>query len=79
MTTEKMENYLGNHPYIGFAFSGFHIIGAIALELAQHEASVPLIVMQIFQILAWTAAALAGAFTCYGVWKTHHGKKGKKN
>jgi hypothetical protein len=79
MTTEKMENYLGNHPYVGFAFSGLHIMGAIVLEVTQHEASIPLFVMQLFQIGAWTAATLAGVFTCYGVWKTHHVKKSKKN
>jgi hypothetical protein len=35
-------------------------------------------VMQLFQIGAWSAAIATGAFTCYGVWRTHHGKKRKK-
>jgi hypothetical protein len=78
MTTERMENYLGNHPYIGFAFSGLHVLGAICLQVVQSDVSIPLYVMQLFQIGAWTAAMLAGVFTCYGVYKTHHGKKNKK-
>jgi hypothetical protein len=38
---------------------------------------IPVWVMQSFQIGAWSAAIFAGVFTCYGVYKTHHGKKKK--
>lgn len=68
--------YLGHHPYVGATVSIAHIAGAALLQVS--DAELPPIVMQLFQIGAWTAAMIAAAFTCYGVWKTHHNKKGKK-
>lgn len=78
MTIDRMENYLGNHPYVGFALSGAHVIGALMLQVTQNETHIPLVFMQLFQMGAWTAAMLAGVFTCYGVWKTHHNNKNKE-
>jgi hypothetical protein len=68
--------YIGHHPYVGATLSVFHVAGAFMLQISHTE--LPPIVMQLFQIGAWSAAIFAGAFTCYGVYKTHHGKKGKK-
>lgn len=65
--------FVGQHPYIGGIVSAAHLGGAFLLQVAHTE--MPPIVMQLFQIGAWSAAIAAGIFTCYGVWKTHHGKK----
>jgi hypothetical protein len=78
MTLDKMENYLGNHPYVGFALSGAHVIGALMLEVTHAETHIPLVFMQLFQMGAWTIAMVAGSFTIYGVWKTHHSNKRKQ-
>ena len=67
--------YIGHHPYVGGIISVAHVVGAAALQVSHTE--LPPIVMQLFQIGAWTVAMAAGAFTIYGVWKTHHGKKKK--
>lgn len=67
--------YIGHHPYVGATVSIFHVVGAAFLQVSHTE--LPPIVMQLFQVGAWTAAIVAAVFTCYGVWKTHHGKKRK--
>jgi hypothetical protein len=67
----RMENYFGHHPYVGAVISGAHV-GVGFLLQATH---LPPVVLEIFQLGAWGAAIAAGGFTCYGVWKTHHGKK----
>lgn len=68
-------DFLGHHPVIGAVISGAHVGVGLLLQSSQFE--LPLIVMQLFQIGAWTVAMLAGCATIYGVWKTHH-KKTKK-
>jgi hypothetical protein len=67
--------YIGAHPYVGGIISVAHIAGAFLLQVSHTE--LPPLVMQLFQVGAWSAAIFAGVFTCYGVWKTHHGKKKK--
>lgn len=68
--------YVGQHPLIGALTVAFHITAAALLQVSHVE--LPVIVMQTFQIGAWTVAMAAGIFTIYGVIKTHHGKK-KRN
>jgi hypothetical protein len=69
-------DYLGHHPYVGACISLAHVGGAALLQVSDIE--FPPIVMQLFQIGAWIAAIVAAIFTCYGVWKTHHGKRNRK-
>lgn len=68
--------FLGHHPVIGAIVSGAHV--GIGFLLQSPHLELPIIVMQLFQIGAWTVAMLAGSFTIYGVWKKHHGKTPKK-
>jgi len=68
-------DFLGHHPILGAIISGTNV--GIGFLLQSQHLELPIIVMQLFQIGAWTVAMLAGAFTIYGVWKTHH-KKPKK-
>lgn len=69
---QRMENFLGHHPYIGALISVGHL--AVGIILGATPLELPPIVMQLFQIGAWSAGIAAGIFTCYGVWKTHHRK-----
>lgn len=64
-------DFLGQHPIVGLSITALHIGGAFLLQ-ATH---LPPIVMELFQVGAWSVAMLAGSFTVYGVIKTHHGKK----
>ena len=81
-TLHRMENYFGMHPVIGFAVSGAHVAVATIMQVIKSESPVevhlPAIVMESLQAGAWATAILAGAFTCYGVYRTHHGKKKKR-
>lgn len=72
-----INEYLGHHPYIGLCISLFHLLTGVVLGIT-HSPELPTIVMQLFQIGAWSAGIAAGIFTCYGVYRTHHGKKKKK-
>ena len=72
----QVQEYLGHHPYVGAIVSGVHLFVGVCLGVVNTE--IPTIVMQLFQLGAWGAGIAAGLFTCYGVWKTHHGKKRKK-
>lgn len=74
----SINEYFGHHPLVGMTVSIFHLAAGIVLGLATYP-EIPVIVMQLFQIGAWSAGITAGVFTCYGVIKTHHGKgKGRK-
>jgi hypothetical protein len=61
--------------------AGLALLGVVAkpvlvfLSLQVQGWQFPMWVMQLFQLGAWAAAIVAGAFTCYGVWRVHHGKK----
>lgn len=68
-------DFLGHHPLIGAAITGLNVLAAAIIPTTHME--LPVIVMQLFQIGAWSIAMLAGSATIYGVWKTHHGKKRK--
>ncbi len=74
---EVITTYFGNHPLVGFVIAAVNVAGGTAIKVAQESAEIPTIVMQLFQIGAWTAGIVAGTMTAYGVWKTHHGKKKK--
>ena len=69
-----INDYLGHHPYVGAMISVFHLSAGILLGIG-HTTEIPLVVMQLFQIGAWSAGIAAGIFTCYGVIKTHSRKK----
>ena len=69
-----MMQFLGNNPLVGASI----VVSNLLLAAGVPHAELPLIVMQVFQIGAWSVAMLAGAFTIYGVWKTHHGKSKRK-
>lgn len=66
--------FLGHNPLVGASI----VVSNLLLAAGIPHAELPIIVMQLFQIGAWSVAMVAGAFTIYGVWKTHHGKKSKK-
>jgi hypothetical protein len=76
-TFQSMENYFGQHPYVGAFITGAHLLLGATLGNAS-EPEIPKIVMQSAQLGAWIVAMLAGCITIYGVFKTHHGKKSKK-
>jgi hypothetical protein len=65
-------------PVIGFILAAAHVMLGSLLNLRTDEASVPLLYMQLLQAGAWVMAIIAGGFTAYGVWRTHHGKKKRK-
>ena len=67
--------FLGHNPLVGASI----VVSNLLLAAEIPHAELPVIVMQLFQIGAWSVAMVAGAFTIYGVWKTHHGKKSKRN
>lgn len=71
----SINEYFGHHPYVGALISVTHLAAGIVLGATTE---LPTIIMQLFQIGAWSAGIAAGAFTCYGVWKTHHGKNKRK-
>ncbi len=76
-----------SHPIAGFAVSAVHL--AIGIIVGAKKAMLlavfpmlhihqPPIVAELLQDGAWVMAIAAGSFTCYGIWKTHHGKKTRK-
>ena len=69
-----MMQFLGHNPLVGASI----VVSNLLLAAGVPHAELPVIVMQLFQLCAWSIAMIAGAFTIYGVWKTHHGKKPKK-
>jgi hypothetical protein len=75
----KMENYFGQHPLVGTIISGVHVAAAFVLQIVERamdeHAHLPPIFMEGLQAGAWLTAIAAGTFTCYGVYRTHHGKK----
>jgi hypothetical protein len=71
-----LTEFVGQHPLVGASVTAIHMGGAALLQVSDVE--LPVIVMQLFQVGAWTVAMAAGAFTIYGVLKTHHGKKNGK-
>jgi len=72
----RMENYLGHHPYIGAVVATGHLIAGFLL---QSTSDLFPVMGELLRDGAWFTAICAGAFTCYGVWKTHHGKKKGKD
>ena len=64
-------DYIGEHPAVIFLVAFFHVLAAEALT----EAKVPLIVMQIFQLGAWTITIFVGLITivswCHRVYKKY--------
>lgn len=75
-TLSEMENYIGHHPYIGFTISIIHFAAGISMKLLIVTPSDS--VLKWAQLGAFVVGMIAGGFTIYGVWKTHHGKRGKK-
>lgn len=75
---ETAITFFGNHPVVGFSSSAITLATGVAVNVVEAQTQIPLVVMQIFQILAWSAAILGGTMTAYGVWRTHHGKKKNK-
>jgi hypothetical protein len=65
-------------PVIGFIIAAVHVTVGTVLNARLDEASIPTIYMQLLQAGAWVTAIIAGGFTAYGVWRTHHGKKKRK-
>ena len=69
------QNELSQHPVIGFLFSVlFYTIGLCSNLLF---IQMPVIVMQIFQLAAWTIAIVVGCITIYEWLKKHKILKGK--
>ncbi len=53
--------FISTHPLIAFIVMSIHLTVSIVL----YELQIPLIVMQIFQIGAWTITILVGLVTLY--------------
>ena len=68
-------NFLGNHPVVGWAISIVFLFVGIAVKQIE-ETHIPLIVMQFFQIIAWSATIIVGFITTYG-WVKKNFKKRK--
>ena len=60
------------HPLIGF---GVTIVSFVSGLILQVQADLFPVFGELLRDGAWFMAMCAGAFTCYGVIKTHHGKK----
>lgn len=75
---ETVVTFFGNHPIAGFSMSAITLAVGVAVKVVETQTEIPLIVMQVFQLIAWTAAIIGGTMTAYGVWRTHHGKKKNK-
>lgn len=75
LNLKRMTNPFESHPGVGFIISSAHIIASYII----FHVHLPPIIMECAQLGAWVMAILAGGFTCYGVWKTHHKNKHKKN
>jgi hypothetical protein len=71
----QMENYLGNHPYVGATISILHFVLGVKMKVLLVIPSEA--VMKWMQFGAFGMGMLAAAFTIYGVIKTHHGKSKK--
>ncbi len=67
-------DYIEHHPSIAFC------VGIVHIGLARflHSVEIPLIVMQLFQIGAWTITIVVGLITIYGFIKKLHDGKSKK-
>lgn len=63
--------YIQDHPVFALIIGGAHLATAEALAVTQ----VPLIVMQIFQLGAWTITSIVGLITIYGWFKKTFYKK----
>lgn len=58
-------DYIQHHPLIAFIVGLSHLVLAEAL----HEAQIPVIYMQLFQIGAWGITIAVGLITIYGFFK----------
>lgn len=61
---------LGHHPYLGAGLSIVQLIAGIVMLVVDNSGISPLI-MDLFQLGAWTGAMLVAGFTIFGVLKTH--------
>ena len=67
--------YIGAHPVIGLTVSVVHIAAGYGMKVLVFAPSDSL--LKWAQLGAFLMGMAAAAFTMYGVWKTHHGKKKK--
>ena len=71
----KYMHHFEHHPVLGFIVSIVHIVTGMFLGVIQSDIQIPTIIMQLFQLGAWSVGICAGIATIYGVYKTHHGKR----
>lgn len=61
----NLAEYISQHPIIAFSVGVVHITAAKIMTLV----AIPEIVMQVFQIGAWSTTIAVGAITIYGFLK----------
>ncbi len=57
--------FIATHPIIAFTVMAFHLV----VSLAIYELQLPVIFMQVFQIIAWTITIIVGLITIYKFFK----------
>lgn len=70
MQIESSPSFLGQNPIVGAIISWILLLAG---EMA-HQVQIPILVMQIFQLIVWSLAIIVSAATLYG-----YIKKNKSN
>jgi hypothetical protein len=58
--------YIQAHPYVALVVGVVHLLAA---EKMQHYPEIPSIVMQVFQVAAWSVTIAVGLISIYGTLK----------
>lgn len=66
--------YIQHHPKIAFVVGAIHLAASYSLKTAE----IPSIVMQLFQVGAWTVTITVGIVSLYGTFKKHKNESNTK-
>jgi len=57
--------HISHHPKVAFVIGGIHLLASYALKGLE----IPSIIMQLFQLGAWSITITVGAISIYGAYK----------
>ena len=63
-------NYIEHNPVIALIVGGIHLAASYSL----HSLEIPTVIMQVFQIGAWSVTMVVGVISIYGAYKKHKKK-----
>jgi hypothetical protein len=74
----EYSSFFQQHPIVGFVCTICGLVVGYIAPMIDLQIQIPFIVMQVFQLTAWSSAILVGAVTIHGWYKKNFTPKTKK-